>query len=213
MPQQSRHLIAVLAAFLSFAIAFSATALEPYPAKPVRLIVPYGAGGPNDTLGRYLARQLGAVWGQPMVVENRPGAGANIGMVAVAKSPPDGYTLMIAGSFAITVNPSLYRSMPLNPAVDLAPIVRFASAPLVMVVAPESPANSVAEFVALAKNAPGRLNGCSLGPGTGPAVGLELFKQLAGIATVDINYRAVPQCNGRTASSASTRSRPACAPR
>ncbi len=169
-------------------------ALDPYPSKPVRLIVPYGAGGPNDTLGRYFAKQLSELWGQQMVVENRPGAGANIGMAAVAKAPPDGYTLMIAGSFAITVNPSLYRSMPLDPAADLAPIIRFASAPLIMVVAPGSPASSVMEFIALAKKAPARLNACSLGPGTGPAVGLELFKQLAGIATVDINYRAVPQC-------------------
>lgn len=120
-----------------------------YPAKPVRLIVPYGAGGPNDVLGRLLAQKLGELWGQQMVVENRPGAGANIGMSAAAKSAPDGYTLMIAGSSAITVNPSLYRSMPLDPAKDLAPIIRFASAPMVMTVSADSPASTLAEFIAL----------------------------------------------------------------
>lgn len=194
MRRPHRRAFAGFAAGVALAFSFATSAAEPYPGKPVRLIVPYGAGGPNDTLGRYFARELSERWGQPMVVENRPGAGANIGMAAVAKSPPDGYTLMIAGSFAITVNPSLYRSMPLDPAADLAPIIRFASAPLIMVVSPDSPANSVSDFIALAKGAPRLLNGCSLGPGTGPGVGLELFKQLSGIRTVDINYRAVPQC-------------------
>jgi tripartite-type tricarboxylate transporter receptor subunit TctC len=168
---------------------------QTYPAKPVRLIVPYGAGGPNDVLGRLLAQKLGELWGQQMVVENRPGAGANIGMSAAAKSAPDGYTLMIAGSSAITVNPSLYRSMPLDPAKDLAPIIRFASAPMVMTVSADFPASTLAEFIALARKAPRNLNVCALGAGTGPALAAELFKQLSGVTMVDITYRSVPQCH------------------
>lgn len=190
--------ILVLAAVLTGAglwrAAGAAETAETYPGATVRLLIPYGAGGPNDTIGRLLAQKLSELWGKPMVAENRPGAGANIGMAALAKSPPDGYTLAILGSLAVTVNPSLYRSMPVNPLTDLAPIIRFASIPVFMVVSPTFPARTVAEFITLAKNSPKQLNVCSMGPGTGPTIASELFKQLAGISMVDINYRAEPQC-------------------
>ena len=161
---------------------------EGYPDKPIRIIVPYPPGGFNDTLARTLGQKLTEKWGQPVIVDNRPGGGTTIGTNLAAKSAPDGYTLLIV-SFAFAVNPALYASLPYDTGRDFVPIVFAASTPNLLVVNPELPVKSVKELIALAKSKPGKLNYASAGNGSSNHLSMELFKSLTGVDIVHVPYK------------------------
>ena len=151
----------LLALFL-LALA-SAAAAQPYPAKPVRIVVPYAAGGPYDEIARVIGQRLSELWGQPVLVDPRGGAAGGIGTDHAAKSPPDGYTLLLANAGPITINPNLLKKLPYDPQKDLAPVTMAVTALMVLVVHPSLPPKSVKELVALARSQPGRLNYASAG--------------------------------------------------
>src|SRR4051812_112272 len=161
---------------------------QDYPSKPIRIIVPYPPGGFNDTLARTLGHRLTEKWGQPVIVDNRPGAGGTIGTNIAAKASPDGYTLLIA-SFAFAVNPALYTSLPYDPDRDFAPIVLAATTPNLLVVNPQLPVQSVKDLVAFAKANPGKLNYASAGNGSSNHLSMELFKMLTRITIVQVPYK------------------------
>jgi len=161
---------------------------QDYPGKPIRIIVPYPPGGFNDTLARTLGHRLTQKWGQPVIVDNRPGAGSTIGTNLAAKASPDGYTLLIA-SFAFAVNPALYASLPYDPDRDFAPIVLAATTPNLLVVNPQLPVQSIKDLVAFAKANPGKLNYASAGNGSSNHLSMELFKMLTGIDIVHVPYK------------------------
>src|SRR5918994_2501790 len=162
---------------------------QPYPAKPVRVIVPYPPGGGNDTLGRLFAAKLGERMGQPFVVENRPGAGTMIGTEAAAKSAPDGYTILLSSIATHALSPNLYSRVPYDPIRDFAPITLLGVAPTVLVVNKDLPANSLAEFISLAKAKPGNFTYASGGNGTPPHINGEVFKALAGVDLLHVPYK------------------------
>jgi len=159
-----------------------------YPAKPIRLIVPLAAGGPSDTMARTLAQKLGEVVKQNVIVDNRPGASGIIGTELVAKSPPDGYTLLLVSS-AISINPGLFRKLPYDTLKDLTAVSLLAGAPYMLAVHPSLPVKNVKQLIALAKARPGELNHASGGSGTGPHLGMEVFMQRTGIKVVQITYK------------------------
>ena len=159
-----------------------------YPSKPIRIVVPYPPGGFNDTLARMLGQKLTDKWKQPVIVDNRPGGGGTIGTNLAAKSAPDGYTLLIV-SFAFTVNPALYASLPYDTIKDFVPIVLAASTPNLLVVHPELPVKSVKELIALARSKPGKLNYASAGNGSSNHLSMELLKSLTGIDIVHVPYK------------------------
>jgi tripartite-type tricarboxylate transporter receptor subunit TctC len=161
---------------------------QSYPAKPVRIIVPYGAGGPADIYARFLAQRLQEPMGQPFVVEDRPGGGSILGTDAVAKSAPDGYTLLMMSN-THTVNETLIPKKPFQLMRDLAPITGVNYSDLLMVIHPSVPAASLKEFIALAKAKPGSLNYASSGPGTPYHMAGELFKALAGVDIVHVPHK------------------------
>jgi tripartite-type tricarboxylate transporter receptor subunit TctC len=178
--------IRFLAGFLYF-VAMTASA-QGYPSRPIHLIVPYTAGGGVDLVARNVAAELARRLGQPVIVDNKPGAGSNIGSDFVAKAAPDGYTLLMA-SPANAINMSLYRKMPYSTERDLAPVVLVGSVPSVLTVKPALGAKSIAEFVALAKASPGTLNYGSGGSGTSEHLAAEMFKSMAGIDIVHVPYK------------------------
>lgn len=160
-----------------------------YPDRPIRLVVPYPVGGGGDTLARPLAVYLSQQLKQQVIVDNRGGANGNIGMDIVAKSPNDGYTLVLALTSQLAVNASLYGKLPYDPVKDFEPISLVASAPYFLVVHPSVPAHTVAEFVKLAKAAPGKYTYGSSGNGSGPHLSMELLKSMAGINLVHVPFR------------------------
>jgi len=159
-----------------------------YPARAVHVVVPFPAGGPTDVLTRVLAQNLSERWSQPVVVDNKPGAGGAIGSDFVAKSAPDGYTLLMATTSTHSIGPSLQK-LPYDPVRDFAPVSQISNATNVLVVSPKLGVNSVRELVALAKAKPGALNFASSGTGTIPHLTGELFKHLAGVDLVHIPYK------------------------
>jgi tripartite-type tricarboxylate transporter receptor subunit TctC len=166
-----------------------------WPTRVVRFIVPVAAGGPTDIVARIVAEQLSKIWGQQVVVENRGGAGTNIGNEMVARSDPDGYTVLFATS-SLAVNQSLYRSLSYDPIADLAPVSLVSRFPLFMFVPISSPAKSVMELVAYAKAHPGKLTLASPGTGSAPHLAGELFRQMARIEMAHVPYRgAAPALN------------------
>lgn len=179
--------IPLLAAGALFAAGTHAA--DEFPNKPVRVIVGYLPGGPVDVVLRPLAQKLTEFLGQPVVIENRPGANGNIGAEAVAKSAPDGYTLLMATIAQLTNNPSLYPAMPFDTAKDLAPVSLVATSPGAVVVHPSVPATSLQELIALAKTRRGKLNFSSTGNGSANHLAGELFKSLAQIEMVHIPYK------------------------
>src|SRR6267154_3924623 len=187
MAQSYRHR---LAAWLSVFIALvgSAAAADTYPTRPIRLIVPFAAGGLNDVVARLLAPYLERSLGQPVVVDNRPAASGIVGTDATAKAAPDGYTLLMVAS-SYTIVPATHGKLPYDPERDLAPIVMVAKNSLLFLVNPKVPAHSLAEFVTLAKANPGKLNYASPGAATQTHLVVELFKQRAGIKLQHIPYR------------------------
>jgi tripartite-type tricarboxylate transporter receptor subunit TctC len=178
-----RALFALLLAALSLS-AWS----QGYPAKPVRIIVPFAVGGPADIYGRFVGAKLSETMGQPFVIENRPGAGAVVGTDAVAKSSPDGYTLLVMSN-THTVNETLIPTKPYDLMRDLAPVAGINSSDLLMVIHPSVPANNLKEFLALAKSKPKGMNYASSGPGTPYHMAGELFKYMAGVEIEHVPYK------------------------
>src|SRR5436305_5848691 len=178
------RVVAGMTVFLAASLAFAQT----YPSKPIRIVVPYPPGGFNDTLGRTLAAKFQEAWNQPAVVENKPGGNTLIGADYVAKSPPDGYTLLVV-AFPFAVTPSLIRNMPYDTVKDFAPVILAASSPNLLVVNPQLPVKSVGELIALAKAKPGELSYASTGNGSSNHISMELFKSLAGVNIVHIPYK------------------------
>ena len=177
-------LIAAAAANLAWA--------DNYPSKPIRLIVPAGAGSPPDIRARWLAEKLRPVLGQPIVVDNRPGAAGMIGTQAAARSAPDGYTLVMVHQGTLALNPHLYAHLPYDPVKDLAPVSRLVVSAMLLAVHPAVPAHSVADLVRLAKENPGQLNFGSGGTGSPPHMAGELFRHLADIDVWHIPYKSTP---------------------
>ena len=179
--------------FLGFAFFMlaSAAAAQDYPTRPVTLVVPQAAGGANDILGRILAQQLSRRFGQQFVVENRVGAGGNIGTAAVAKAPRDGYTLLFTISAAHAVNPTLYAQPGFDPVRDFDPVMLVATVPFLLVVHPAVPAASVKELIELAKAQPGRIAYGSSGNGTTNHLLGEMFKSMAGVDMLHVPYKGV----------------------
>jgi tripartite-type tricarboxylate transporter receptor subunit TctC len=159
-----------------------------YPAKPIRFIVPVAAGGGTDFTARLIGQKLTEAWGQPVIVDNRPGAAGNLGVEIATRAQPDGYTLVMPIT-SFSINPSLYSKLPFDTEKDLAPVVLVASAPLLLVVNPSMQANSVKELIALAKSRPGQLNYANSGNGTTAHLAGELFKRMAGVEVVSIAYK------------------------
>lgn len=166
-----------------------ALAAQPYPTRPIRLIIPYPAGGPTDFVGRIVGQKLSQSLGQQVVVDNRPGAGTIIGSELVARAAPDGYTLLFGTGGGTFLAPLMLPKVPYDPHRDFAPISMLVQSPQVLVVHPSVAATSVSELVALAKAKPGALNFASVGTGTSPHLGGELFQALAGIKLVHIPYK------------------------
>ena len=169
-------------------LAGAAALAQTYPSKPVRFIVPITPGGSNDVVARAIAQKLGETWGQPVVVENRPGAGMNLGAEAVAKSPADGYTWLLGANNLFAFNPHMGK-VPFDVFRDFTPVTQVASVPFVMVVHPAVPAKSVAEFVAYAKANPGKLNYASSGNGSPQQLAAEMLSRQAGISMQHVPYK------------------------
>lgn len=179
----------LLAAACLFATASVVHAESAYPTKPIRLIVPFAPGGSTDVLARLMAAALSPELGQPVIVENKAGAGGNIGGDYVAKSAPDGYTLLIAAAGPTVINPSLYARMPYDPAKDLRPVTLLIQEPNLMAINPKIPAKTVPEFIAYAKSKPTEVSFGSPGNGSPAHLAGEWFNQLTGTTMVHVPYK------------------------
>ena len=182
-----RHLAAAASALLLGSAALPAFA-QAWPAKPVRIVVPFAPGGSTDVVARMVAQKLSAVWGQTVVVENRAGAGGNVGADVVAKSPGDGYTLLMA-SGSIAINPHLYKNMAFDTKKDLVPISNVASGPMLVVVPDSSPIKNLKDLIAAAKAKPGGLNFGSAGVGSQVHLAAENLADAAGIDISHVPYK------------------------
>jgi len=179
-----RFLLIGLAALMSVGVA----AAQDFPNKPIKLIVPFPPGGPNDIIARTVGQKMSEILKQPVLIDNRGGQGGVLGTDVVAKAPPDGYTIAIASAGALAISPSMEK-VAYDTLKDLAPVTLVATVPEMLVVAPSVPANNMAELVALAKSQPGKLNFASSGPGSLPHLAGELFKLTAKIDIVHVPYR------------------------
>jgi tripartite-type tricarboxylate transporter receptor subunit TctC len=171
--------------------ASAADAASDYPNRPLRFIAPFVAGGPSDILSRLLGQKLTEAWGQPVIVDNRGSAGGIVGFEIGAQAPPDGYTMVLATSAGLTINPSVYKKLSYDPVRDFQPITQVTSGPYLMVVHPSVAAKSVPEFIALAKSKPGQLNFATTG--TNNLLAMEQLNHMAGIKTIPINYKGTGQ--------------------
>jgi tripartite-type tricarboxylate transporter receptor subunit TctC len=181
--------ISVLASMCAVCVHAHAQSAPAFPGKPIRLVVPYPPGGGTDTIGRPLAQRLTEHFKQQVIVDNRGGAGGNIGMELVAKSPPDGYTLVLALTAQLAVNPSLYKKLPYDPIKDYEPISLLATGPYILVVHPSLPAKSVKDLIALARAGPGQINYASSGNGSGGHLAAALLESMANIRMQHIPYK------------------------
>ncbi len=173
----------------SMLFASAASAQVAYPSKPIRIVVPFSPGGATDTLARMMGQKLTEAWGQPVLVENKPGAGGNIGADLVAKAPGDGYTLLLAAAGFMAVNPSVYPNMTYDPAKDFAPLTLLVKAPLLLVVNPTVPAKDVKEFMAYVKANPGKLSIGNGGNGTAQHLGGVYLSSEAKLDVVHVPYK------------------------
>ena len=180
-----RLLVAVVAA----ACAAGSALAQSYPAKPIRIIVGFSPGGPADVMARLIAQKMPAALGQSLIIENRPGAGGSIAAKSVAESEPDGYTLLLGNTSTLVISPLVYRNVGYDPVKAFVPVAQLGTTSNLLIVSPSVQAKSVAELIALAKAAPGRLNYSSPGVGTPPHLIGELFKQRAGIDIVHVPYK------------------------
>jgi tripartite-type tricarboxylate transporter receptor subunit TctC len=181
-----RFLLPILL-FLAVPVGYA----QGWPQKPVRIIVPFAPGGASDLMPRLVGEKLSAMWNQPVLIDNRPGAAGNIGMELGAKSPPDGYTLLSAPNGNLVVNPHMYSKLAYDVFKDLAPVTRIAAVENVLVMSPEVPATSMKELVALARSKPGTLHFGSPGNGSQAHVGVELLKLRLGLDLVHVPYTGV----------------------
>lgn len=179
----------MFAGIVGCVLAAAASEAQVYPTKPIRFIVPTSPGGISDTLARTLAQKLADSLRQQIVVDNRPGAGGSIGTELAAKSPPDGYTLLMGNLATHAINPSLYKKLPYNPSQDFIPLTLVASVPEVLVIHPSLAAYSVRELIKFAKSRPRQLNYSSAGNGTTTHLSMELFKKMAGVDLVHVPYK------------------------
>jgi tripartite-type tricarboxylate transporter receptor subunit TctC len=188
-----RQIIGLAAAAMSLpALAQTSS----FPQKPVRIVVPYTTGGSNDVIARLLAQQLQEAWGQPVVVENKPGAAGNIGSSDIAKSAPDGHSLLLTNINIVSMNPGLIANMPFDPQKDFAPISLLGTTALALVVHPSVSANNVRELIDLARKEPGRLNYASSGNGSPQHMSAEMFKAMTKTSLTHIPYKgAAPAVN------------------
>jgi tripartite-type tricarboxylate transporter receptor subunit TctC len=185
-------LIPPVIALVALALAIvwpAAVSAQPYPTKPVRLIVPYPPGGGNDTLARLFGQKLTEAWGQQIVVDNRPGAGTTIGTALAARAVPDGYTMLLSSIASHAVAPNLYSKPGYDPVKDFAPITLLAIAPTVLCVNPSVPANSVKELLAMARAKPGELKYASGGNGTPPHMAGVIFAMMTGVKLLHVPYK------------------------
>jgi len=190
MNRHARTFTALAAACVALGSASPAHAEDKYPSKPVKIVVPYAPGGPNDIVARLVASKLTEMEGQPFLVENKPGGGSNVGADAVVKSPADGYTLLIvATSHAINMSLFPKEQLHYNLLTDLAPVSMIMTGPLVLVTKPEFPASNLKEFVAAAKAKPGELSFASSGNGSSTHLGGEMLSNVAGIKTIHVPYK------------------------
>lgn len=166
--------------------------VQAYPVKPIRLVVPFPAGASSDVVGRMLGQKIAERLGEPVVADNRAGAGGNLGIAIAAKAPPDGYTIVLATA-SIAVSPSLYANLGYDPVKDLAPVARLTSIPNIMIVHPSVPAKTLRQFINLARAYPGKLNFGSGGAGTTNHLANELLKHLEKINIVHVPYKGVTQ--------------------
>jgi tripartite-type tricarboxylate transporter receptor subunit TctC len=177
-------------AFLAAALVLTSTAVraQAYPARQITLIIPFAAGGSNDMVGRTVGKKLAEAWGQPVVVENRAGAGGMIGTSAVAAAAPDGYTLLLVSS-TFTINPAIRKSMPFDTIKDFTPVAFIARSPLLVTASNNLPVNSAKELLALARNNPGQITYGSAGPGSINQIAAELIALSAGIKLMHVPYK------------------------
>jgi tripartite-type tricarboxylate transporter receptor subunit TctC len=181
-----------LAGFALAAFATLAGAQQPWPSKPIRYVVPFAAGGTTDILARTISEKLSVALGQPVIVDNKPGAGGGVGAAEVAKSPPDGYTILGGTISTHAINATLYSNLPYDPVRDFVPITLIARVPNMLVVNNDIPAKDVAELVKLMKASPGKWSFASSGNGTSQHLSGELFKGMAGVEMQHIPYKGSP---------------------
>jgi tripartite-type tricarboxylate transporter receptor subunit TctC len=187
-PKNLNHLL-LGAAALTLAMATTLVSGQTFPTKPVRIVVGFPSGGNVDIPTRIIASKLGDLWGTSVIVDNRPGAGGNIGADLVAKAAPDGYTLLTCNAASHGINPSFYKKIPFDAVKDFAFISQIGSTANVLLVHPSVPANSVSEFVAYAKAHPGKISFASAGVGTSQHLAMELLKSMTGINVVHVPYK------------------------
>ena len=178
---------------LVYAQSSPSQAAASYPSKPIRLVVPYPAGGGLDVMSRLLGDRLSQRLGQPVVVDNKPGAGTILAAELVAKSPADGYTLMITTDSTVTINQHLYARLPYDPVKDFAPITQLVLLNQLLLAHPAVPADNLKELVAYAKGNPGKLNYASYGSGSQPHLAMEMLKSQTGVDIVHVPYKGIPQ--------------------
>ena len=178
-----------IAAALVLVVASGAAFAQAYPGKPIRIVVPFAAGGTSDILARAIGPKLTAAWGQPVVIENKTGANGNVGAEFVVRSAPDGYTMLLSDVGALAISPSVYPSLPFDPIKDFAPVIMISYSPHVLAVHPSVPANSIKELIAFAKANPGKLNFANSGTGGAPHLAGVDFAQRADIKWTYIQYK------------------------
>ena len=188
-----RLLTATLALACLAPVALSGAHAQGYPSKPVRIIVPYPAGGGIDVMSRLIGQRLAQRLGQSVVVENKPGAGTLVAAETVARAAPDGHTLLITTDATITINPHLYAKLPYDPVKDFAPITQLVLLNQMLLANPQVPASNLKELIAYAKANPGKLNYASYGVGSQPHLAMEILKNQAGIDIVHVPYKGIPQ--------------------
>lgn len=187
------RLLAITVGLAAGALSSTARAQAPYPTKPIRLIVPFPAGGPTDVTARVVAQEMAKTIGQQIVIDNRAGAGGNLAAEIAANSVPDGYTVFFATGGTHGINPNLYKRVPYDPLKSFEPVVFVATSPNAFVAHPSFPPNSVAELIAYAKANPGRVNFASAGAGTTTHMSAELLKATAGVDLTHVPYRGGAQ--------------------
>jgi tripartite-type tricarboxylate transporter receptor subunit TctC len=193
MPHLTRRRLLGASAILLGASGFPAFGADAYPSKPIKVIVPFAAGGGVDILARIVGNDLSGLLGEPVVIDDRAGAGGNIGVHAAAASDPDGYTVVMATTGTHSINPSLYKDLPYDPIKDFEPITGIASVPNLLVVNSTLPVRSVKELIDYAQSKPGTLNFGSFGIGTSNHLSGEMLKQMTGIDIVHVPYRKAPE--------------------
>jgi tripartite-type tricarboxylate transporter receptor subunit TctC len=178
------------ALLLAVAMAIPAAALaQPFPSKVVKMVVAYAPGGATDVVTRAVAQRLSPMWGQPVIIENKPGANTNVAAAEVAKAPADGYTLLSTAESTFAVNPYVYATLPFDPVKDYVPVSGLGIIQQVLAVHPGAPYKSVGELIAAAKAQPGKLNYAAFGPGSSPHLNMEMFLHMAGVQMTAVHYK------------------------